>query len=94
MAANTSGGALAGAIAMPFTILPFAAGWNCGSFGETPPVLPVVPVVPVAPVLPVVPVSASATAGARAAAASRHAASESGLLARFSKPLSYACRVS
>jgi hypothetical protein len=85
MAANTSGGALAGAIAMPFTILPFSAGWNWGSLGETPPVLFGAPVLSVAPVLPVVPlVSPSAEAGTSAAPTSRQTTNDSGLLARVS----------
>ena len=78
---------------MPFTIFAFGAGWNCGSVGDTPPVLgpagPVVPVVEGAVVElpePAAPVPPKATAGANAAPTSRQATSGSGLSTRFSKP--------
>src|SRR5437868_5231797 len=82
MAATTSGGAPTGGIAIPFTIFAFGAGWNAGSVGDTPPLLPVV-VPPEVGV--VVDVSPNAAAGSRHAQAKASTASKSGLSARFGK---------
>ena len=39
MASTTCCGAPIGGMAIPFKILPLGAGWNCGSVGDTPPVV-------------------------------------------------------
>src|SRR3954447_24247825 len=37
IASTTCCGAPIGGMAIPFTIFPLGAGWNCGSVGDTPP---------------------------------------------------------
>src|SRR3954452_9416884 len=85
MASTTCCGASIGGIAMPFTILPLGAGWNCGSLGEVPPVgVPGAGVVVVVSDPPeVFDDWAKTPAGSKQAQARASTASKSVLLARF-----------
>jgi hypothetical protein len=63
---------------MPFTMRAFGVGWNCGSFGDTPPVV-------FGCWVGVVEVCPNEAAGTNAQQAKTNAASKSGVSARFGK---------